>query len=320
VIEIYYGESRIIYFDLIGTTADSLPTATLVRGTTSTPLAVTHVTTPPSGVADRYSAYISLAEIGIAGDFRVFWDTTAGSEPVHFKQYYRVVVPYMIPADLAVKFGWQYSDPTLPGYMDQDRVEAAELVARSIINIFAEQSFGESIERQTTYGTKTDVLVFKKRISAIQKIYENGILIYDATVLPVFNHYGYTYEITETNFGIRIIAPIEDISSSNSLGYDTVEYERVSLVYNYGKFAQGYRYEVEGAWGFEKIPPEIHEAAAILINELMCQDSTYQNKYVEAVQTKDWRFAYSPLVWMGTGNSLVDNLISTYKIQPVWVI
>jgi hypothetical protein len=35
---------------------------------------------------------------------------------------------------------------------------------------------------------------------------------------------------------------------------------------------------------------------------------------------KDWKFSYNALAWVGTGNAIVDDLLSIYKTQPVWVI
>lgn len=318
--EIYKGETTAIYLDLLNAAADALPTATLVRADATTLSLSVSTATAPTGVVARYVATIPSTELTETGSFKVNWAMTVATVAYTPTQYYTIVVPYVTLAELSARLGWQYSDPSAAGYMDPDRTRAAELIARKIINTFAEQSFMPEHKKLTTYGNQTDVITFKERIYAVEKIVENGVTIYDTTVNPVVNYYGYTYEITETNYGLRIIAPEEGITTSNSLGYDTVEYERVSIVYEYGRFPEGFRYEVTGRTGYESVPEAIHEAAIILINELMCQDSAYQNKYVESVQTKDWRFAYSPLVWTGTGNSLVDDLISSYKIQPVWVI
>lgn len=309
--EIYQDESKFVYFDIVGSTALATPVATLKRaGSADASLAVSASDTIPSGVTERYEAYITLAQTAIPGEFTVVWTATVGGEPAEVTQYYEVVRPYATPSQIASRLGWQFYDPATPGYQDLERIQAAERICRVLIDQYCGTTFSPVAKTVPGNGQNNDVLSLAERVVSISKIYQNEELIYDATIDPVYNYFGVGFKIADSGFGVRISEP----------DWDIAEEERISVVYEYGKFKQDWRYDVEGTFGYSSVPAPVFEAMIMLVNDLMCQDSIYRARYVNGVMVKDWKFSYNPLTWVGTGNAIVDDLLSIYKTQPVWVI
>jgi hypothetical protein len=310
VTEIYQDESKFVYFDIVGASASPNPTATLKRtGSVDVPLTVSS-TTAPAGITQRWRAYITLAQTGDPGEFTVLWAATVGGEYAEVTQYYEVIRPYVTPTQLADRLGWQYTDSAAAGYQDLERIEAAERICRNLVDLYTGTTFVPVTKTVSAQGQETDVLSLPERVVSIRKIYQNGTLVYDATVGPVYNYFGLDFAIADSGYGIRISEP----------DWDIAEEERISVLYEYGKFKQDWRYDVEGVFGYQSTPTPIFEAMIMLVNDLMCQDSIYRNKYVNNVMVKDWKFSYNALAWVGTGNAIVDDLLSIYKTQPMWVI
>jgi hypothetical protein len=312
VTEIYQDESRLVFLDIRGANADATPVAKLQRaGSADVTLTVTEeLTGIPTGVQQRWSAYVTLEEVAETGPFKIYWTGTAGGEAFDFVQYYEVVVPYVHPREAAARLGWQFDNPTLPGYQDYDRVVAAELIARTIIGLYCQQKFGAVTKTVPAQGTGRDTITLTDRILKIKKIYDSGTLVYDTTVDPVFNWTGLEFLIGDSGYSVRI----------GDVIYAIEESEELTLLAQTGRFVEGRRYEVTGDFGFEYVPVVVKEAAILLINDLICQDSTYRNRYVNHVAVKDWKFSYDTRTWAGTGNALVDDLLSEYKVQQLWVI
>jgi hypothetical protein len=311
VTEIYQDESKFVYFDIVGAAASGLPTATLKRtGSADASLTVATSATIPAGVTERYEAYITLAQTSVPGEFTVVWQATVGGEPASVTQHYEVVVPYATPNQIAARLGWQFYDPSVPGYQNQERIQAAESICRNLINHYTGTNFSPVYKTVMAQGQDADVLSLSERVVSISKIYQNNELIYDATIDPAYNYFNLQFSIADSGYGIRISEP----------DWDVAEEQQITVIYEYGKFKQDWRYDVEGTYGYPSTPTPIFEAMIMLVNDLMCQDSIYRNKYINGVMVKDWKFSYNALAWVGTGNAIVDDLLSIYKTQPVWVI
>ncbi len=309
--EIYLDESRFVYLDITGAPTDTTPVAKIIRtGATDVTLAVQTVVPAPTGVTERWKAYIPLAEVDETGDFKVYWTGMVGGEAFDFVQYYSVVIPYAKPDQIAERLGWQFTDPSAPGYQDYDRVVAAEFIARTMINNYCQLKFSPVVRSIATKGTGRDMITLPDRVMSIRKIYEADTLIYDATQDPVFNYRGLDFVIADSGFGVRISGEYWDYN----------EFDEYVLVARNGRFVSDRRYEVQGYFGYESVPQEVFESAVLLVNDLMCQDAVYRIRYINHVQVKDWKFSYDQSAWVGTGNALADDLLSQYKVQPVWVI
>lgn len=305
--EIYINTSRYAYFDVYGVTAAAAPTAVLNRaGATAVNLTVNQeITNLPSTATERWRAYIPLSATTAEGQFTILWSAVVGSEAVSRTDYYDIVTPYATPEQIVDRYGWSL-DPTSSKYRSRAELEAAERVARYVIDTFTQVAFGGSTRTVTLYGTNTDVLSVGERISAVTQLAENGTIVWksDGSVTD----FGYDIEPTETFQAVRIV------STS-----DIAEYEN-RLIDPGGKFKEGYRYDITGTFGFSYVPAPVNESALILINDYMSKDAAWRARYMTTVGVRDWTFEFGSGAFSGTGNLVVDQMLAPWLAPWIAVI
>lgn len=306
--EIFVNTSRYAHFDVYGATAASTPSAVLKRaGASDLPLTVAaDLTSIPSTATERWSAYIPLSQTTVQTEFTILWTATLGSEGISRTDYYEVVAPYATPEQVVARYGWSL-DPTNSKYRSRDELEAAERVARYVIETYTGVSFGGREKTGTFYGTNTDVLSVGERISAVTQLAENGVIVWksDGSVID----FGYDIEPTETYQAVRIV----------SAGVDIAEYEN-RLIDPGGKFKDGYRYDITGTYGFSCVPSQVNEAAVLLINDYLSKDAAWRARYMTTVGVRDWKFEFDPGAFRGTGNVVVDQMLAPWLAPWIAVI
>lgn len=70
---------------------------------------------------------------------------------------------------------------------------------------------------------------------------------------------------------------------------------------------------VTGLWGYHFVPTDIQEAALILIEQQLCPDSLYRERYIKTMTAADMRFEFDPRAYNGTGNVIADQILSSYR-------
>jgi hypothetical protein len=56
----------------------------------------------------------------------------------------------------------------------------------------------------------------------------------------------------------------------------------------------------------------------LLVNDLLCSDSTWRTKYVKKIDSGQMSVELSSLTFNGTGNAIVDSILQKFKsIQAV---
>lgn len=72
-------------------------------------------------------------------------------------------------------------------------------------------------------------------------------------------------------------------------------------------------YIIEGSFGWEYVPNEVVEAAAVLINDVFTDDTSGQiKKGIVETQLADFKLKFNADRWGSTGNADADNLLSAY--------
>lgn len=77
---------------------------------------------------------------------------------------------------------------------------------------------------------------------------------------------------------------------------------------------------VTGVFGYMPVPQDIEEAAKILLADYACADGGYRDRYIGTISVADWRLQFRGAAFTGTGNAVVDDILSKYKIFPAMVI
>lgn len=79
-------------------------------------------------------------------------------------------------------------------------------------------------------------------------------------------------------------------------------------------------YTLTGEWGYEDVPTNVKEAALILIEDLICPDSEYRDRYVTLVKTAEFTYQYTPGAFRGTGSVIADQLLEDFRRTNLVVI
>jgi hypothetical protein len=165
-------------------------------------------------------------------------------------------------------------------------------------------------------GSDSDTLTLADRLQTLDKLYLNDLIMIDNTVSPAVNNWGYSVQVSETGFGIRI-------NRANML--DNTVYVANGMVPptihdSEGVFRNGVMYEVQGQFGWKKVPDEVELAAIELMKDFFAKDISWKNQYVKNIQAFDWQVEYSGEVFMGTGNAYADRLLSDFVVTKVSLI
>ena len=177
-----------------------------------------------------------------------------------------------------------------------------ESTARAIIESQAGE-FQFVRKNKEISGMGMDFLPVNERIETLYKMYENGELIHDSTSA--------TLNLYQISVDRSSIVPIDQIQ--NKVEYQKVWRDRYLDV----SFANGYDYLVDGDFGYRFIPQDIQKACRLLITDLSQNNMQYINKYIEMFDNVEFRVQFAKEFARGTGNMIVDNILSKYKNRIV---
>jgi len=275
------------------------------------PLMADVVLTPTLVVPNELPASASKAwavdvPSGDPGTFELIWTFPLGSqdstETVSFIDGHHMVRPYATPEEFAGRYGLNLGDPAV-----YEETVVAERYARYIVDKYCGQTFGRETKVVTAYGTGADVLWIGENVTSVLALAENNVPVIDTEIM--LNTFGYDVVPTETGMSIRIVAD-----------HNIDEYETKSVVWTRGIFRTGWKYDITGLFGYEYVPVDITEATMLLMHDFLCRDAKWRAKYVKAIQMRDWKLDFSTAAFLGTGNLMVDQLLSEYRAPGMFVI
>lgn len=246
---------------------------------------------------------------------KIVWTYSVSSASTSHIAYLNIVTPYC-NIDEAIdnlNIGTDSSDPNYRSYYD---LQMAEKWSRKIIENFTMQKFYKYDDKQTVYGSSSDILPLPFRLNNLYKLYSNDILLVDN--LNNVNNWIHTPMISETGFGIRVNrANLLDntVYTANGMVPPTVnDYDGT------GAFYKNVTYRVEGKYGYDLVPDNVQQACIELMGDFFAKDKTWTNRYIKKIQTFDWNFEYSSGVYAGTGNLSADQLLYPYVLNGMVVI
>jgi len=189
-------------------------------------------------------------------------------------------------------------------------LQKLEKRARLTIDALLGFGFYKEYKSIDVYGNNTDILQFNDNIISISKIYEDDILTYEVDS----ETYQFDYPIEIGTSGDRI-----KIVNSSTKNKEMLEYPKFSVFYYDGQFKKSYLYKVEGVFGYEYIPAEIELAAALLVEDYLCNDFNIRNKNIIELSNDSYDIKYGLDLATGTGNLMVDNILAKY-LQPRYLV
>ena len=214
------------------------------------------------------------------------------------EHYYSVVRPYV--------------DSNTKGTTASEIAEYAknEEIARAIIDSVIEEGFYYKKEVIEASGLGADYIPLWINAKKVLKVYENNILIFDADNPDSYDRH---FEITADKSAIvqkyseavnrkQGAAPILPISSSDM---NAITYYELTFPNTYD-----YMFVVET--GYKQIPGDIVKAAELLVEDLACGKLEYYKRYATMYSTDQFRIQFDPHMFEGTGNIVVDKILSKY--------
>jgi len=241
---------------------------------------------------------------------RTDWNYSVNSSSTTQSLLYEILTPYTTVSDIVDYYNFGTSPSDL-NYRNYDQIAQAEKIARTVIEGYTGQKFGKRAGFQEVFGNGSDACFLTEPMTALYKLYENDILVYDSTQNPVFNQFGFELMITQTGKTIRIVNAGWDVRYDNNID--------PSILY-YGRFRNHSRYKFEGVIGWNYVPSNVKLAATILAGDYLANDAAWRIKYLKEVSLSEITFKMSAGAFNGTGNLLVDNMLDLYRNVGIVII
>jgi hypothetical protein len=174
----------------------------------------------------------------------------------------------------------------------------AEKVARKMIE--AEVGSFQFIRKQKEIiGMGLDYLPVNENIDKLYYLYENGVLVFDYS----------NADLDDYKISIDRTSIIYDDNLENK-----VEYQKVWADRNYPiTFASGNDYLLDADFGYKVIPSDVEEACEILVQDVISNNMRYFSRNIVEFDNQEFRIKFADGGAFGTGNLLVDKILSRYK-------
>jgi hypothetical protein len=255
------------------------------------------------GASSVYTVTLNADSTQYDRKLKIEYVTTSGSGAYNEIQFASLVRPYATPdriRELA----------TIQDSVTDEQLRRLERRARLIINSHLGFNFNKEKRTVTVYGNNTDILSLPEKIYRIDSIYEDDLLVYERDNSTY--QFDYPIEIGPSDSRIKIV-------NSSLENKETLEFPKFSVFYYDGIFKKDYSYKIDGVWGWDYVPAEIEESTALLIEDYLCSDSNIRNKNIAELSNDSYDIKYGKDFATGTGNLIVDNLLSIYK-QPRYLV
>jgi hypothetical protein len=230
-------------------------------------------------------------------DYRVVI-TDASGDIIH-DDTYQVRRPYLDPNTLADTAS------------DIATKTVNEELARAIVDSVIPQGFYYKKTTFETTGLGADYLPLWVDAKKILQVYENNVLIYDASN-PT--DYVRNFEITKDKTSITQTYTGElNRSESADLILPAGSTDYLDLNFGiWGGFPKTYDYRIVVESGYTGVPSDIARAVSLLITDIECGQLDYYKRYVTAYNTDQYKLQFDKRSFEGTGNILVDKILSKY--------
>lgn len=215
-----------------------------------------------------------------------------------------------------------YVDPTAQGdtQTEIDDYYAYEELARAIIDSVVPEGFYYKKKIIETTGFGSDYIPLWINAHNVLKVYENNVLMYDADNEA---DYSTSYSITDDRTAI-----VEDYSGAinrleaAALVMPTGATDLLNTQLVYRGFPNTFDYKILLTVGHPKIPADIVRAAKLLVDDIACGKIDYAQRYMKSYSTDQFKIGFDDRVFQGTGNLIVDKILSKYakSIRTIGVL
>jgi hypothetical protein len=195
-----------------------------------------------------------------------------------------------------------------------------EELARAIIDSIVDEGFYFRKELVQITGLGADYLPLWNKAQKLLSLQENNIVVFDADS-PTESQI--TYGLSEDKSSITIVY---DGGLNKAEGAPNIlpltRSDMLDLVFGYRGFPKGYDYIAVVEAGYHEVPQDIVRATELLIEDISCGRLDYYKRYVAEYNTDQFKLKFDKSSFEGTGNILVDKILSKYikSIRKVGVL
>ncbi len=209
-----------------------------------------------------------------------------------------------------------YSDPTtVPNLTSATEIATYrknEEIARAIIDSVIPDGFYYKKLYIDKPGIGADYMPIWVDAKQVLQVKENNVIIYDHATE---NALVLDFEITKDNSAIVMSydGPLNR-NEGAPIVLPATPSDFVGAGYNkFGTFKNGYDYEILVLAGYKRLPSDLVRAAELLIDDLACGRLDYWKSYVSGYDTDQFKLKLDSRVFEGTGNIIVDKILSKYS-------
>lgn len=205
-----------------------------------------------------------------------------------------------------------YVDPFSKATSASDIQEYAknEEIARAIIDSIVSDGFYYKKRFIETVGIGAGYIPVWRKVNKVLKLYENNILMFDAANpedYPV--HYGLTDDKTAI---VEVFQERINRLEGAQLIFPDGSSDYLDTKYIYRGFPRTFDYRILISFGYLSVPSDIVRATEMLVEDISCGRMDYFQRYITEYRTDQYQIKMAPGALSGTGNIVVDKILSKY--------
>ena len=197
-----------------------------------------------------------------------------------------------------------YVDPSTKGSTASDIATYAlnEEIARAIIDSIVVEGFYYKKKVLHFTGTGADYLPIWDDVKKILAVYENNKLVEDRQ-----------YEVSSDKTAI-IEKSSDNINRAESspLVLPAAASDSLDPQFIYRGFGKTWDYLITVEYGHTSVPSDIIRATEMLVHDIECGKLDYYKRFISSYNTDQYRIQFDKGLFEGTGNIIVDKILSKY--------
>lgn len=307
--EIYRNETAQIKLTVPVTAVDGSFVITATDGAD-----VLHTFPTVSAVTGGYQVTLPFSLVDRDRKFNINWTfhylESSVDKTYTAKTLVEVVTPYVTVDEIRDALG------TIPAITD-DELKRVERRIRGVIDNYTAQHFGYYTGKVNVQSTGDSDLILPQRLISLSAVV--GAYFTDVANFETRGDGWFLARATNRFGEDRVWDNIID-DSGEGPGWRTKDPIVAPGRRTRGLWKDNIVYTITGEWGYEDVPFNVKEAALILIEDSICPDSEYRDRYIEDVKTADFQYTYTPGAFRGTGSVIADQLLEPYRRSMLVVI
>jgi hypothetical protein len=237
-----------------------------------------------------------VLEISLPGKYdssyrvEIIKDVGTSDEQILQDETYEIVRPYVDPSTKAT------SASDIAAYA------LNEEIARAIIDSIVSEGFYYKKKVLKFEGSGSDYLPIWDDVKKILSVYENNMLVEDRQ-----------YEVSPDKTAI-IEKSTDNINRAESapLVLPAASSDSLDPQFIYRGFGKTWDYRITVEYGYTAVPSDIIRATEMLVHDLECGKLDYYKRFISSYNTDQYRIQFDKGLFEGTGNILVDKILSKY--------